>query len=118
MSYIQYDDINELDVMDFYKQALDDDIGGTFVIKAVAKETEFEIGDVDLDKKVTVMDATAIQQHIAQIKIFNEKQLSLADTDKDNNVSIMDATVVQMKVAGLLDNSGDEFEDSDFEELL
>ena len=118
MSYIQYDDIYELDVMDFYKQALNDDIGGTFVIKAIGKETEivYEIGDVDLDSKVTVMDATAIQQHIAQIRIFNEKQLSLADTDGDQCVSIMDATIIQQKVAGLLDNSDDEFED--LEELI
>lgn len=113
MSYLQYDNISELDVMDFYKEVNNDEIGGTFVIKAIAKQTEivYQTGDVDLDGTVSVMDATAIQQHIASIRLFNDTQLSLADVDKDNAVSVMDATMIQYKVAGLDNSDFEDFED-------
>lgn len=111
MSYLQYESNFELDVMDYYKAANNDDIGGTFVIKAVAKETEYQTGDVDMDKTVSVMDATAIQQHIACIITFSDKQLKLADMDGDGSTSIMDATKIQYKVAGLDTTYGDDFED-------
>ncbi len=118
-SYLLYGHGHLIDVMDFYKDYLGDEIGGTFVIKAVAKETEkeYSLGDVDLDGSISVMDATVIQMAIAQKTTITEQQQALADTDKDGNVSIMDATVIQQKVAGLIAGFGDSDIFEEFEEF-
>ncbi len=112
-SYIFYGYNNEIDLMDFYKDYLQDDIGGTFVIKAVAKETEktYSIGDVDMDGSVSILDATLVQMSLADIVTISDKQKSLSDMDKDGIVTIMDATYIQLKVAGkYIENSDDDFE--------
>ncbi len=58
-------------------------------------------GDVDLDGVVSIMDATAIQLHLANISTIEEDILIYADTDKDEVVSIMDATSIQLSLAQL-----------------
>lgn len=63
---------------------------------------ETNLGDVDGDGQVSVMDATAIQQHIAGIKLLSQEAQKFADTDKDGAVSIMDATQIQRFVAQLI----------------
>lgn len=61
----------------------------------------YDIGDVDMDGRVSVVDATVLQQHLASIVTLNSEQLALADTNFDLAVSIMDATCIQMHVAGI-----------------
>lgn len=58
------------------------------------------IGDVDDDGDVTILDATAIQRHIADLptKTFI---LEAADHDGDQSVTILDATSIQRELAGL-----------------
>lgn len=110
MSYIHYAGYYSMDVMDFYRSKLDDDIGGTFVIKAIGKESVSKIsGDIDLDGTLTVMDATFIQRIVAQLDIVDGQALINADTDKDGQISIMDATKVQLRLAGRYD---------EFEEII
>ncbi|MBQ8859714.1 MAG: hypothetical protein IJ015_00075 [Ruminococcus sp.] len=120
-SYLFYGSGNLIDVMDFYKERLADEIGGTFVIKAVAKETEYTIGDVDLDGIVAIIDATLVQMSIAQKETLTEKQMDLADLDRDGAVSIMDATIIQQKLAGIYkdpdDNSSSGEDFGDFEDF-
>ena len=60
------------------------------------------LGDVDGDDTVTVMDATMIQRHIAQLSTIPEDRLACADTDKDTRISIMDATMIQRFIAQLI----------------
>jgi hypothetical protein len=60
------------------------------------------IGDVDMDGKVSVMDATAIQQHVAQLTVIEGEGFKCADTDKDGKVSVMDATKIQLFVAEII----------------
>ncbi|MBQ7134122.1 MAG: leucine-rich repeat protein [Ruminococcus sp.] len=60
------------------------------------------LGDVDGDSKVSVMDATAVQRHVAQLATIPEDRLVCADTDKDGKVSVMDATMIQRFVAQLI----------------
>ena len=112
MSYLQYDNLYELDVMDYYKEANDDEIGGTFVIKAVAKETKptYKLGDVDRNGRITILDATTIQLYLVQKLSLDAEQLELADTNKDSIVSIIDATVIQQMLVNK-DNDFDDFED-------
>ena len=115
-SYLVGDNSAPIDLMDFYKSQLDDEIGGTFVIKAVSSDTALT-GDVDLDDIISVMDFTYIQRYIANLTTFTDRQMYLADSDGDGILSVFDVTHIQMKLAGLLKDSV-EFEDSDdFEEI-
>ncbi len=57
------------------------------------------LGDANLDAKVNVKDATAIQKHIAQIAELNDDGLVCADCNSDIAVNIKDATWIQKFVA-------------------
>ncbi len=63
---------------------------------------DYLIGDADLDSKVTIMDATIIQMHCAQLYELTGVALVNADTTKDNSISISDATKIQGYIAGIL----------------
>jgi len=65
-------------------------------------EPEVIFGDVDGDKVVTVMDATAIQMHLAEITLLDGSLYAVADVDKDTYISIIDATRIQKFLAGLI----------------
>ena len=56
-------------------------------------------GDADLDGKVSVMDATAIQLHCAKKLTLDETAMLNAEVDGDNTVTVMDATKIQLFVA-------------------
>lgn len=60
------------------------------------------LGDVDFDGEVTIIDATAVQLHVAGIIIMDDEHLLMGDTDKDGETSILDATAIQMFVANLI----------------
>ena len=60
-------------------------------------------GDVDMDKKVSIMDATEIQRVVAKMVTFTEEQLKRALVSGNDNLSIMDATSVQRYVAKVID---------------
>ncbi|MBQ6627041.1 MAG: dockerin type I repeat-containing protein, partial [Ruminococcus sp.] len=60
------------------------------------------IGDVDGDGKVTIIDATFIQRHIAQLTTIPENRIACADTDKDGRITIIDATMIQRFIAQLI----------------
>lgn len=60
------------------------------------------LGDVDLDGKVTILDATMIQRHLAKLSTLSSAQLANADTDRDGTVSILDATRIQRYIAKLI----------------
>lgn len=60
------------------------------------------LGDVDGDDKVTIIDATYIQRHIAQLTTIPEDRLTCADTDRDTITSIIDATMIQRFIAQLI----------------
>lgn len=100
MSYFHYNRTQLMDVMDFYKDYCNDEIGGTFVIKAVGS-TQDVLGDADLDGELSIIDATHIQRYLAQLTTFNDKQLLLSDVDCDGVVSIIDATRIQLSLANL-----------------
>lgn len=62
----------------------------------------YEVGDVDGDSVVTVMDATYIQFHLAQMITLSESGLTVADVDKDGEVTVLDATRIQMFLADII----------------
>ena len=61
-----------------------------------------KIGDVDGDGKITVLDATAVQRHVAQLVLLSENELLAADVDKDSDVNVLDATFIQRFVAQII----------------
>ena len=72
----------------------------TFLCPVVV--STYIVGDADGDKEVTILDATAIQRHLADIptKAYDEKA---ADVDGEKGVSILDATAIQRWLAGFSD---------------
>lgn len=60
------------------------------------------LGDVDMDLEVSVIDATALQLHLARTQLLSDIGLLFADTDKDNDVSVLDATAIQLYVARII----------------
>lgn len=58
------------------------------------------LGDADADGSVTVLDATAIQRHLAEFEneAFSE---AAADVDRDSEVTIFDASYIQRFLADL-----------------
>ncbi len=62
------------------------------------------IGDADGDGVVTIVDATLIQQHIAELKTIEDDKQICADTDKDGHISILDATRIQLFLAQVVPN--------------
>ena len=59
-------------------------------------------GDADGDGKVTVLDATLIQRHIAQLQTIAEEKMNCADVDEDGKILVLDATLIQRIVAALI----------------
>ncbi|MBQ3418469.1 MAG: starch-binding protein [Ruminococcus sp.] len=63
------------------------------------------IGDPDLDGIVSIIDATAIQKYLANLKVLFGRGLRAADCDQDGVVSVIDATKVQRYLANVKDNN-------------
>lgn len=102
-SFIYYDN-NMRDLLDWYKEENNDDLGGTFVIKAVTTGSGAEItklGDVNLDGNVNVADATYIQKYIVNSVEFSEVRKLNADVDGNGQITVSDATAIQKMLVGL-----------------
>lgn len=61
------------------------------------------LGDVDGDGEVTIIDATCIQRHLAELPTFAFVEKA-ADSDEDGEVTIIDATCIQRYLAQLPTN--------------
>ena len=59
----------------------------------------YELGDANLDGSINVHDVTAIQRHIAELAIIDDKLLAVADANGDGVVTIDDATFLQTYLA-------------------
>ncbi|MDO5124306.1 MAG: alpha-amylase family glycosyl hydrolase [Eubacteriales bacterium] len=65
-------------------------------------ETEYVmLGDADLNDKVNVKDATAIQKSAASLITLNEKEAFAADVDGSEVVNVKDATAIQKFIASM-----------------
>ena len=96
MSYL-YENGGFTDLMDWYRDNNGDELGGTFVIKALTLKPE--IGDVNCDGVINILDATLIQRYLAELDDLNGRQLALADPSGDGSINIADATLIQMNIA-------------------
>lgn len=57
-----------------------------------------ELGDVNLDGRVNVKDATYLQMFVVELVSFNPEQYSLADVNGDGSYNVSDATAIQILV--------------------
>ena len=90
------------DVMDYYSEKLNDSVGGAFVIKALTRTCR-EVGDVDGDYYLSILDCTHIQRYLVGLSEFDDLKVALADFDGDGEVTILDATRIQRVLAGYTD---------------
>lgn len=63
---------------------------------------EYELGDVDMDGRISVYDVTLIQLYLAEESELTNKQLELADVDFDGVITINDATTIQFYLVGFI----------------
>ena len=66
----------------------------------------FKIGDVNMDGKITVDDATLIQRAAADLVTLNSMQHTLADVNNDGTISVIDVTCLQKFLAEFADGTG------------
>ncbi len=62
------------------------------------------VGDADLNGKIAIVDASAIQRYLADIDTFSEKAKKCADVDMSSKISITDATLVQQYLVDIIAN--------------
>lgn len=102
-SFVYFND-KLIDIKDFYKDYLEDDIGGTLVIKALTSgvfNTNM-LGDTNYNAKLSISDATYIQSYLAKIVTnLDNGQLKNADFNKDGEININDVTCIQKYLVGL-----------------
>lgn len=67
-------------------------------IEFVATDSEFELGDVNLDGKITVTDATDILKYNVDLIEFTDEQKALADFDRNGVINVMDASELQRAI--------------------
>lgn len=65
-------------------------------------DSEFELGDVNMDGKINIKDATTIQKVCAKMMTFTAEQEILADFNLDSKINVKDATQIQKKLANLI----------------
>lgn len=73
--------------------------------------TNYQPGDANLDEKINIRDATAIQKYLAKLTSFAPFQKELADIDQSGDVNVKDATYIQKLIAGIIKSSGPATED-------
>lgn len=61
------------------------------------------LGDVDLDGRVAIKDATLIQMYLASMHDFTDEELLAADVNQDKVINIHDITMLQHYLAGFSD---------------
>ena len=64
-----------------------------------------KLGDVNLDGKIDITDATEIQLYLAEFITLSDEQKSVADANCDGSIDIIDSTCIQMNVAEMEVNS-------------
>ena len=70
--------------------------------EAPTEPEEILWGDVDGDEDVTILDATAIQRHLASIITLDEAAQQRGMVTGGDELTILDATAIQRKLAGII----------------
>ncbi len=60
------------------------------------------LGDIDLDGRLSIRDASTLSKHLAGVIKLTPCQLSIVDVNGDGQIDICDATYIQKIIAGLV----------------
>lgn len=60
-------------------------------------------GELNGDGDITIVDATLVQKHVAQLETLSADKQILADVNGDNTISVVDATLIQKYIVQLKD---------------
>lgn len=100
VSYL-YIDNNFVELMDFYKSEFDDDIGSSFVIKAITTY-EYYKGDANTDGLVNMRDILHMQKHVARFLSLTNDEKGRCDLNNDGTISMVDILLLQKAIAGII----------------
>ena len=59
------------------------------------------LGDADEDDEISILDATAVQRHLAELTVLTDRGMLLGDVDRDTEITILDATGIQRYLADI-----------------
>ncbi len=100
-SYFKYDG-SMYELLDFYQESFDDDIGSNFVIKAITKcDSSIQKYDVNNDGQLSLTDIILTQRYVLGTINFSRNQLYSADIDSNSVISLSDIIRIQRE---LIDN--------------
>jgi hypothetical protein len=74
--------------------------GSKRLILLESETPDFLLGDVNLDGRVSLKDATLIQYYLIDMVELSQEQLDRADVDGNQEVSLKDATTIRMYLLG------------------
>lgn len=79
----------------------DDSVTGSLTVEPEPSVLDFQVGDVNADGEISIVDSVLIQQHLVGMNPgqFNEE---LADVDRNGSVSIIDSVLISQFIAGLV----------------
>ncbi len=60
---------------------------------------QYMVGDTDGDGQITIIDATTIQLHLANLQMLEGVGALAADCDEEGQITIMDVTLIQLYLA-------------------
>lgn len=66
------------------------------------KDTYTNIGDINNDGNINILDATMIQKHSAELEMLDDNLCKYADVNGDGKADIIDATLIQKYSAELI----------------
>lgn len=97
-SYFKYDG-SVYELLDFYQDSFDDDIGSNFVIKAITKSDDgIQKYDVNNDGELSLSDIILTGRYLLGMVTFSRNQLYQADIDANATISLSDIVLMQRKV--------------------
>ena len=102
--------------LDYFRKIIDGEneitnfVGDSYYVRNLNEDRTVEVifeqeaipellGDVNLDEKVNIKDATQIQKAVAKIVEFDEGENRRAEVTGDGKVNIKDATAIQKYAA-------------------
>ncbi len=66
---------------------------------------DYKRGDVNLDGKINIRDASLIQKFIAKLEALAPFQEDIADFNFDGKINVKDATLIQKYIANIIQST-------------
>ena len=80
-----------------------DKVNGKVTVEADGEESEFELGDVNMDESIDLFDAIAVLQYEAGVTDLTDAEYALGDVNGDDSVDLFDAIAILQYEAGIIE---------------